>query len=235
MKILYALSEKSPNNTFNVREYIIETYKNIGIVADLARSVDDIEHLCQEKIPYAGIVFDHIAPAEVAHLLQLHNNHSIPVCAVNNQNINQQEREAFHKAGVHNVIEQVGPAVVAVTMQQLIGMRHHEQTPRSSRLSKGITVNWELGTISNESNQVTLTAKELEIFRELYYNQGRVLSQSQLLERLYPDAYAARDRTLLNVFICKIRKKLEQFGARKYLKTINRRGFVWQESDSNSH
>lgn len=73
---------------------------------------------------------------------------------------------------------------------------------------------------------VALTAAEFKLLQALMAAAGRVLTRSELLDRLYPDGESVVDR-VVDVHIGKLRQKIENDPARpRYLQTV--RGFGYR-------
>lgn len=70
------------------------------------------------------------------------------------------------------------------------------------------------GVIGRGDQQVQLTGKEWEIFARLYERRPAVLSQEQLSDWLYQLEDAEPEIRIIDVFICRLRKKLKPLGVR---------------------
>jgi DNA-binding response OmpR family regulator len=64
-----------------------------------------------------------------------------------------------------------------------------------------------LGTVTVSGKPVDLTAQEFRILNYFMHRKGRVISQSDLIEHLYPHE-AERDPNTIEVYIARLRKKL---------------------------
>ena len=85
------------------------------------------------------------------------------------------------------------------------------------------------------SNHVALTVKEVELLRFMVMRKGQVLTKTTLLNHLYPRDDQP-DAKIIDVFICKLRKKLAQAGAGELIRTVWGRGYtVWDPSGGGSH
>ena len=63
------------------------------------------------------------------------------------------------------------------------------------------------GTVTVSGKPVDLTAQEFRILNYFMHRQGRVISQSDLIEHLYPHE-KERDPNTIEVYIARLRKKL---------------------------
>ena len=73
---------------------------------------------------------------------------------------------------------------------------------------------------------VNLTTKEYALFRRIASQGGKVCTKLMILESLYPDSKIEAQQKIVDVFICKIRRKLDavSVGAGQLVKTVWGRG-----------
>jgi len=77
-------------------------------------------------------------------------------------------------------------------------------------------------TLSGE--EVTLTAFEYKVLEYLMLNHGTVVSKTELTEHLYDQDYE-RDSNVLEVFVRRLRKKLDPTGEVNPIETLRGRGY----------
>lgn len=75
------------------------------------------------------------------------------------------------------------------------------------------------------ARKVALTSKEYQILELLAVNRGKVLSKDTIMNHLY-DYDAVPDAKIIDVFVCKIRKKLVGAGAPETISTVWGQGYV---------
>lgn len=80
---------------------------------------------------------------------------------------------------------------------------------------------------NNESIQ--LTAKEFALLEYLVHNRERVVSRTELVEHLYDDTFD-KDSNLIDVFIHKLRRKIDHKFNRKLIHTVRGAGYVLSEA-----
>lgn len=76
------------------------------------------------------------------------------------------------------------------------------------------------GKVTMDGTSVTLTAHELKVLSYFMHHQGRVVSQTELIEHIYDQDFD-RDSNTIEVFIARLRKKL----APELIKTHRGRGY----------
>ncbi len=82
-------------------------------------------------------------------------------------------------------------------------------------VSQDVTVDGEL---------VELTAYEYKVLEYLMFRQGEVVSKSVLTEHIYDEDFE-RDSNVIEVFIGRLRKKIDPFGTTKPIETLRGRGY----------
>ncbi|MCS6954594.1 MAG: response regulator transcription factor [Bryobacteraceae bacterium] len=79
--------------------------------------------------------------------------------------------------------------------------------------------------------KVALTSKEYQILELLAVNRGKVLSKDTIMNHLY-DYDAVPDAKIIDVFVCKIRKKLVNAGAPETISTVWGQGYMVRDERS---
>ena len=89
----------------------------------------------------------------------------------------------------------------------------------------GITMDLAAREVSVEGRPVALTSKEYAILELLVLRRGAVLSKENFLDHLY-GGIDEPDAKIIDVFICKLRKKLAAAGADNLIGTVWGRGYI---------
>lgn len=74
---------------------------------------------------------------------------------------------------------------------------------------------------------VPLTAYEYRLLEYLITHAGKVLSKSELTDHIYAEA-DERDSNVIEVFVRRLRKKLDPEGTLSPISTLRGRGYCWQ-------
>jgi len=89
--------------------------------------------------------------------------------------------------------------------------------------------NIELDTVAQEVTvsgaKLELTAYEYKVLEYLMFRKGEVISKSVLTAHIYDEDFE-RDSNVLEVFIGRLRKKLDPDGTRKPIETLRGRGYI---------
>jgi len=92
-----------------------------------------------------------------------------------------------------------------------------------------VTVNLDSRTVEVDGKPVHLTGKEYGILELLALRKGTTLTKEMFLNHLY-GGMDEPEVKIIDVFICKLRKKLEQAaGGENYIETVWGRGYVLRE------
>ncbi len=75
-----------------------------------------------------------------------------------------------------------------------------------------------------DENQVDLTAYEYKVLEYLLFRQGEVVSKSVLTEHIYDEDFE-RDSNVIEVFIGRLRKKIDPDGKTNPIETLRGRGY----------
>jgi two-component system cell cycle response regulator CtrA len=95
-----------------------------------------------------------------------------------------------------------------------------------------LVVNIDAKTAEIGGKRVSLTAKEYEILELLAVRKGMTLTKDMLLNHLY-GGVDEPEMKIIDVFICKLRKKLaDASGGKTYIETIWGRGYVIRHASS---
>ena len=93
--------------------------------------------------------------------------------------------------------------------------------------------NIELDTVAQEvkvsGKRLELTAYEYKVLEYLMFRKGEVVSKSVLTEHIYDEDFD-RDSNVIEVFIGRLRKKLDPDGSVKPIETLRGRGYRIPES-----
>ena len=102
---------------------------------------------------------------------------------------------------------------------------HPEATIRTGKL----VVNLDARVVSIDDQPVHLTGKEYAIFKLLTLQKGTIVTREMLLNHLY-GAMNEPELKIIDVFVCKLRKKLAQAtGGDHYIETVWGRGYMLHE------
>ena len=105
-----------------------------------------------------------------------------------------------------------------------------DQKTNASQVRAGkILINFDERVVSVDDHPVHLTGKEYTILELLSKHKGTTLTKEMLLDHLYRGTDEP-DFRIIDVFVCKLRKKLAQAtGGNHYIETVWGRGYVLRD------
>lgn len=92
---------------------------------------------------------------------------------------------------------------------------------------RGITMDLVTRTVTRGGRSFSLTAREFALLELFMQNPGRVLSRTTIAERIW-DSYSELDTNLLDVYMARLRRKLEVEGEPPIFKTLRGVGYQLQ-------
>jgi two-component system cell cycle response regulator CtrA len=91
-----------------------------------------------------------------------------------------------------------------------------------------ITLDQAAATVSVDGQDVRVTRREFDVLELLLLRRGTLVSKEDFLQRLYGSEDGPDSRTL-DVFVCKLRRKLAAAGAAEFIRTTWGRGYMAEE------
>ena len=88
----------------------------------------------------------------------------------------------------------------------------------------GIEIDTASQTVAIEGNEVDLTAFEYKVLEYLLHHHGEVVTKATLTEHIYEQDFD-RDSNVIEVFIGRLRKKLDPDGRLQLIETLRGRGY----------
>ncbi len=90
-----------------------------------------------------------------------------------------------------------------------------------------LTINYDKKLVQLQGQTVDLTSYEFNVLEYLARNQGKVISKSELTEYIYAQDFE-RDSNTIEVFIGRLRKKLENSEGMGFIHTIRGQGYRFE-------
>ncbi len=116
-------------------------------------------------------------------------------------------------------------------LDAIIRRTHGHSSATVSAGNLEVDLNRHLALVEGES--LPLTGKEFRIVEFLALRKGSVLSKTAFLSQLYSIDEAEPDQKIIDVFICKLRRKLEIAGARGVsIDTVWGQGYILRETEA---
>ena len=119
-------------------------------------------------------------------------------------------------------------AELEARMQALVrrSRGHSQQT-----LSAGaITVNLDTHQVTVNGCPIHLTIKEAAVLKLLLLRRNHLVTKATFLSQLYVNAEGEPDPKIVDVFVCRVRKKLAAAGVLNVIGTVRGKGYVVREA-----
>jgi two-component system response regulator PhoP len=105
-------------------------------------------------------------------------------------------------------------------------LRRASGISKSSIQSGPVLIDTTAQTVQVEDRELELTAYEYKVLEYLMLNAGKVVSKTELTEHIYDQDFD-RDSNVIEVFIGRLRKKLDPENMFKPIETLRGRGYRW--------
>jgi len=98
---------------------------------------------------------------------------------------------------------------------------------------ESININTSHQSVTVAGTELELTAYEYKVIEYLVMNSDKVISKTELTEHIYDQDFD-RDSNVIEVFVGRLRKKLDPGGKLKPIETLRGRGYRWNLTQTNS-
>lgn len=105
-------------------------------------------------------------------------------------------------------------------------LRRAAGVSKSSIQSGPVLIDTTAQTVQVDDRELELTAYEYKVLEYLMLNAGKVVSKTELTEHIYDQDFD-RDSNVIEVFIGRLRKKLDPDNTFKPIETLRGRGYRW--------
>jgi DNA-binding response OmpR family regulator len=124
------------------------------------------------------------------------------------------------------------PFAVAELRARVRALLRRQSDNKAALLSAGDLV---MDTVSHEvrigENHLELTSREYAILEYLLRNKGRLLTKGMIAEHVW-DYHFDSDFNLIEVYIRRLRQKIEQSGRQRLIHTVRNSGYVIREPEA---
>ena len=204
-------------------------FRTEGHLADLAEPFGELAEIAQHHGPYDVVLLAVVGCRAQAMppLREIRRRGlRLPVLILAAHLDEQAERDALH-AGADDVLARGVPMPLLVARLQALVRRALGHS--SALLSCGnILLDQGRQEVSVDGRPVRITRREFEVLEMLMLRRGVLLTKEHFMHRFY-GAEDGPDQRILDVFICKLRRKLAAEGGAEIVRTVWGRGYVLDE------
>ena len=174
-------------------------------------SLKDLDRLHEEENPQLLLLDLSAHSAGGFQAIQrLSDGYGIPIVVLSGQGDEENIGRAFEMGADDYIVKPFSPTELIARIKS--ALRRQSAHLRPADLVNGYTVadvsvNYDARTLTVSGTQVPLTATEYKLLRELSRNAGHILTQDELLHRVWGPEYTGEPR-LLRSYVKSLRQKL---------------------------
>ncbi len=202
--------------------------KATGAITDVAQSGEEGLELLRHydyDIVLLDLMISEMDGPEVVRRIRASRNHT-PVMVITGQS-RPQERVRALSAGADDVVTKPFDKAELLARVQAVVRRSKGFSQPTLQIGP-LELNLDSREVMVASAPVHLTGKEYAILELLVLRKGMVLTKEAFLNHLY-GGMDEPEMKIIDVFVCKLRKKLAQAGASNLIGTVWGRGYMIRE------
>ncbi|RUT25425.1 DNA-binding response regulator [Asaia sp. W19] len=222
MRLLLVESDKANANA------LIKTLKQSGITVDHAQTgheaIDMLRHYDYD-LAMTELQLEDLEGYEVirrARKIQIQT----PIIVVSGLTRAQAKIKAFHAGADDYITKPFDTEELVARLQAVVRRSRGYSTAIMTVGPLSIDLNAKAASV--DGHPLQLTGKEYAILELLVLRRGNVLTKDAFLNHLY-GGIDEPEMKIIDVFICKLRRKLQQFGAGSLIGTVWGRGYVLRD------
>lgn len=228
MRILLVEDDK------NTAEILINALRSEGFTCDTTDTGEDAIQLTR-LYQYDGIILDVMLPdmegMELLRRLRSTKNQTPTIILSGLNGVSEKIRGL--SAGADDYIEK--PCNHKELIARIHAVVRRAMGYADSKITLGrISINLQTKTAKTDGIPLKLTSKEYSILELLMLKRGHTLSKEAFLTHLYDERCEEPAQKIVDVFICKLRKKLQDAlgSEHQYIETIWGRGYMLVNPDA---
>jgi len=222
---MYILLASTLNGDMGLRDSLVQN----GHGCDLAQPFAETAAIAQHSGPYDMVLLEvtDIRLQAFAVLREMRRRGvRTPVIAISPEISPEEEKTALELGADDVMFRPVHVPVLMARMQAILrrGLGH-----ASSQLRCGnVVLDQARRTVMVEERPVRITCREFDVLEMLMLRPGVLLTKEHFMSRAY-GVEEGPDQRILDVFICKLRRKLALAGSAEIVRTVWGRGYVLHE------
>jgi two-component system cell cycle response regulator CtrA len=199
-----------------------------GFIFDLADPLHELGEIARLCGPYDAVVID-VGDESVARplLRDLRAAGASLPSLVLLRTCTEQSQKILLDNGADDVL--AGPVAPDLLGARLRAVHRRMLGHASAKLTCGnVVLDQALRRVTVDDRPVNLTLREIQILESLMLRRRMVLSKENFISRLYPDGDSPGAR-VIDVFVCKLRRKLAAAGAPEIVHTVWGFGYTLED------
>ncbi|TCZ66717.1 winged helix-turn-helix domain-containing protein [Roseicella aquatilis] len=200
---------------------------DLGVICDAAESIAELPSIVALSGPYDLVLLRVGQPLRkvIPALRDMRRRGmTLPVIVACTGTAAAEEEESVLHAGADDVL--FHPFRLSVLHARMQALSRRARGFACAELVCGnVTLDQEQHAVMVDGRRVNLTAREFDFLETLMLHKGVLLTKERFMTRLYADSEAP-DSKIVDVFVCKLRRKLAAAGAAEIIRTVWGRGYV---------
>ena len=211
-----------------VLRLVRNTLSDAGYTPIVTGDPDEVLHLIEQEKPHL-VLLDMVLPGTdgIELMKPISEMTDAPVIFLTGRGGDQIVERAFGAGADDYIVKPFSPTELAARIEAVLRRRaaSDRSRPREPYALGDLTINYVERRVTVAGCPVQLTATEYKLLFELSANAGQVLTQDQLLRRIWGPDYSG-DSRLLRSFVKKLRRKLnDDANSPRYIFTEPRVGY----------
>ncbi len=225
MKILLVEDEHK------VASFIYKGLKENGYSVDLAMDGAEAESLAEQN-EYDLIILDLMLPKKSGFVVCRNirrYNEKIPILVLTALDSTDDKVEIFDKGADDYLVKPFAFKELLMRVKALL--RRSQSTENRSVIQiADLEMDLTYKTVHRDGKEIKLTAKEYALLRYLLLNRKRVLSKTEIAEKVWETSFDTESNNI-EVYINFLRRKIDRDFAKKLIHTIVGMGYVIKEEE----
>ena len=211
-----------------VLRLVRNTLSDAGYTPIVTGDPDEVLHLIEQEKPHL-VLLDMVLPGTdgIELMKRISEMTDAPVIFLTGRGGDQIVERAFGAGADDYIVKPFSPTELAARIEAVLRRRAASDRSRTHEpyALGDLTINYAERRVTVAGCPVQLTATEYKLLFELSANAGQVLTQDQLLRRIWGPDYSG-DSRLLRSFVKKLRRKLnDDANSPRYIFTEPRVGY----------
>jgi DNA-binding response OmpR family regulator len=210
---------------------LLRSLKSDGYIVDgVTTAADGLEYL--KSYHYDLAILDIQLPdgtgtALLKKVRELGN--TLPVLILTARGDLESKLENFRAGADDYLIKPIAMAELSMRVQAL--MRRGPALQDNVLRNGGLEINRLTRLVTRNGKRIDLSPKEYSLLEYLWLHSGRAVSRTMILERIWDQSFEGLTN-VVDVYIGYLRRKIEEGGTQKYIRTVRGLGYMFDGSGS---
>lgn len=207
-----------------LRQELVKLLNSYGYTCDFSDSFKNIISLIINSNPDL-ILLDINLPYFNGHYIckEIRKKLNTPIIVVTSLNNDIEELTSINLGADDFITKPYNPQILLARISSILRRTNSNFNEKISH--NGLYLVLSKSIVQYNNNEIELTKNEIKILNILILNANNIVSRDEIMNELWQSDTFIDDNTL-TVNINRLRKKLEQIGAKDYIKTKRGQGYI---------